>query len=84
MTSATPIYASGSLDLAPNSSARLVGIQSTVANTAGIVAPVVSGYLARNGGWGAVFTVTALVCLLGAVTYGCIGRAEPLQVAVAT
>jgi MFS family permease len=84
MTAATPIYASGSLDLAPNSSARLVGIQSTVANTAGIVAPVVSGYLARNGGWGAVFTVTALVCLLGAVTYGCIGRAEPLQVAVAT
>jgi MFS family permease len=78
MTAATPIYASGSLDLLPRLAAILVGIQASFANLAGILAPAVSGYLIKTFSWNAVFAVTAGVCALGAAAYIVFGRAEAL------
>ena len=78
MTSATPVYAAGSLELAPEAAAALVGMQQAFANLAGIFAPVVSGYLARTS-WNRVFTVTALICFAGTATYIALGSAEPLR-----
>jgi MFS family permease len=78
MSAASPIYASGSLDLAPRFAAPLVGIQASFANLAGILAPVASGYLIRKVSWNAVFALTAGVCLLGSAAYALLGRAEIL------
>src|SRR5207245_2523977 len=61
LTSVTPVYASNSLDLAPRYAATIVGIQACIANLAGIIAPVVIGYLARRGGWTMAFVVTAAI-----------------------
>lgn len=78
MTAASPIYASGSLDLVPRLAAVMVGIQASFANLAGILAPAVSGYLLKTISWNAVFAVTAGVCFLGATAYLLFGRAEVL------
>ena len=79
MTAATPIYASGSLDLVPKFAAILVGIQASFANLAGILAPAASGYLIKTFSWNAVFTITAGICALGATAYIIFGRAEALS-----
>lgn len=76
MTAATPVYASGSLDLAPQSSAALVGIQAAFANLAGLVAPVVSGYAARLYSWNFVFVITAVVCIGSSLVYFWFGSAD--------
>ncbi len=78
MTSATPVYAAGSLELAPEAAGALVGMQQAFANLAGIIAPVVSGYLARTS-WNRVFMVTGLVCFAGTATYVALGSADPLH-----
>jgi MFS family permease len=78
MTSATPVYASGSLNLVPGLTAVLVGLQVSFANLAGVLAPPASGYLIRFASWNAVFALTAAFCVLGAAIYVLIGRAEPL------
>ncbi|MGH9502385.1 MAG: MFS transporter [Terriglobales bacterium] len=78
MTSATPVYAAGSLELAPGAAAALVGMQQAFANLAGIFAPVVSGYLARTS-WNRVFAVAALICFAGTAAYIAMGSAEPLS-----
>ncbi|MGA8531483.1 MAG: MFS transporter [Acidobacteriaceae bacterium] len=77
MTAATPVYASGSLDLAPGLAAVIVGMQGSFANLAGVLAPAASGYLMKIFSWNAVFAVTAAVCVIGAVTYLVFGKAEP-------
>ncbi|MFS8082693.1 MAG: MFS transporter [Ginsengibacter sp.] len=78
MTAATPIYASGSLDLVPGLAAVLVGIQASFANLAGVLAPVVSGYLMKMYSWNAVFALTAGIGFVGAAAYLLFGRAEVL------
>ena len=46
------------------------GIQNTVSNIAGIVAPVVTGILvSRTGGFEAALTLAAVVAILGAASY---------------
>jgi ACS family sodium-dependent inorganic phosphate cotransporter len=77
MTAATPVYASGSLDLAPGLTAMIVGIQGSFANLAGVLAPAASGYLMKLFSWDAVFAVTAGVCTIGAAAYLAFGSAEP-------
>ncbi len=77
MTGSTPVYASGSLNLLPRSAGSFIGVQNSIANLSGVLAPVVTGYLAARYSWHAAFLVTALVCLVGIVAYLAMGRAEP-------
>ena len=73
--SITPVFSSGSLDLAPRHAAAVASAQNTFANLSGILAPVVIGYLAKTNGWPAAFTVTALVVAAGIACYALRGRA---------
>lgn len=81
MTAATPVYASGSMDLTPQSAATLVGIQAAFANLAGLIAPVVSGYAASFYSWNLIFVITAAVCIAGSGLYLWVGSAERLKTA---
>jgi MFS family permease len=76
MTGATPVFASGSLDLVPRSAGSFVGVQNSIANLAGVLAPVLTGYLAAAHGWNAAFACSAAVCWLGITTYLLVGKAE--------
>jgi MFS family permease len=67
--SITPVFASGSLDLTPRHAAAVASAQNTFANLAGILAPVVIGYLVKAAGWPAAFTVTAFVVAVGVGCY---------------
>ncbi|HLJ85219.1 MAG TPA: MFS transporter [Candidatus Angelobacter sp.] len=76
MTSATPVFASGSLDLVPGSAGSFVGVQNSIANLSGVLAPVITGYLATSTGWMAAFSCTAAVCAFGITCYWLMGKAE--------
>jgi ACS family D-galactonate transporter-like MFS transporter len=76
LTSATPVYSSNSLDLAPRYAATVVGVQACIANLAGILAPVAIGYVARSGGWSMAFALTAAIIGGGIVSFGLFGSAE--------
>jgi cyanate permease len=58
-----------------------VGVQNAIANTAGIIVPVVTGFIVdRTGSFDAAFLLTAAVALLGAVGWGVIlQRVEPVD-----
>ena len=64
-----PVYSSSSLDLAPRHAGMFVGIQNTVANFAGVAAPVVIGYVVKAVGWSAAFWLTAAVSSVGILIY---------------
>lgn len=68
ITAATPVYAAGSLELAPKVAGMLAGLQQAFANLAGVLAPLTSGYLARSS-WSLVFVAAGVICLAGAATY---------------
>ena len=74
--SITPVFSSGSLDLTPRHAAAVASAQNTFANLAGILAPVVIGYLVKSTGWPAAFTVTVLVVAGGVACYALRGRAD--------
>ena len=76
MTGSTPIYASGSLNLVPRSAGSFVGVQNTIANLSGVLAPVITGYLAARYSWTAAFSATAAVCCIGILAYLLMGKAE--------
>jgi dipeptide/tripeptide permease len=76
LTSATPVYSSNSLDLAPRYAATVVGVQACIANLAGILAPVAIGYVARSGGWSMAFALTAAIIAGGIVSFALFGSAE--------
>jgi MFS family permease len=78
MSSAQPVYASGSLDLAPRYAGTAVAIQNCMANFAGILVPVVTGYLVKSTGWGAAFWLTALISGTGILIYLAFGQAKKL------
>jgi MFS family permease len=65
----------------PRAVGRWVGVQNTVANTAGMIGPVVTGFLVdRTGSFDVAFLVTAGVVLSGALGWGLImGRVEPVD-----
>jgi MFS transporter, ACS family, solute carrier family 17 (sodium-dependent inorganic phosphate cotransporter), other len=75
ITAATPVYAAGSLELAPKAAGLLAGMQQAFANTAGILAPLATGYLARVS-WSFVFLAAFAVCVAGAAAYAFFGSAE--------
>jgi MFS family permease len=76
LAGATPVYASGALHLVPRFAGSFVGVQNSIANLAGIVAPVLTGYLAASHGWSAAFACTAIASALGISTYLLIGKVE--------
>ena len=78
LTAATPIYASSSLDMAPRYAGTVVGIQNAIANVAGVLAPVVVGYLVKGAGWPSAFWLTAAVSVFGITAYLLFGKAEKL------
>lgn len=79
MTGATPVFASGALDLMPSSAGTFAGMQNTVANLSGVLAPAITGYLAARVSWAAAFTATACACCLGIVAYALMGSATPIM-----
>jgi MFS family permease len=79
ITAATPVYAAGSLELAPRTAGLLAGMQQAFANLAGVAAPLATGYLARTS-WDLVFIASCVVCFAGAAAYGMFGSAETVSV----
>jgi MFS family permease len=78
LTSVTPVYASSSLDIAPRYAGTVVGMQNSLANVAGVLAPVVVGYAVKGLGWSSAFWLTAMVSAGGMLAYLAFGRAEKL------
>ncbi len=76
LTGATPVYASNSLDLAPRYAGTVVAVQACLANFAGVLAPVVIGYLARSAGWNTAFILTAGISCCGILAFLIFGTAE--------
>ena len=75
---AYPVITSGSLDVAPRYSGTVVGLQNCVANFAGILVPVVTGYVVKVSGWHSAFWLAAAVCALGFIAYIFFGQARQL------
>ena len=78
LTAATPVYASNSLDLAPRYAGTVVAVQNTMANVAGVLAPVVVGYVVKLTGWNAAFWLTAAISAVGILAFLAFGNAERL------
>jgi sugar phosphate permease len=78
VTAATPVYSSNSLYLAARYAGTLASMQNCFANFAGILAPIVTGYIARAFGWTVVFVVVALVTAIGITAFYTFGTTEPL------
>jgi MFS transporter, ACS family, D-galactonate transporter len=76
MTGATPVYASSSMELAPRYTGSVVALQACFANMAGILAPVVIGYVVKVSSWQTGFLLTALITLAGIGTFLIFGKAE--------
>lgn len=76
---ATPVFASGSLDLAPRYAGALAGAQNAFANLAGIIAPALVGYLVRSAGWSAAFALTAMVTMCGVAVYALFGSGDEVR-----
>lgn len=79
MTGATPVFASGALDLMPSAAGTFAGMQNTVANLSGVLAPMITGYIAARFSWAAAFTATAGACCVGIVAYALMGSATPIR-----
>lgn len=65
----------------PRAVAKWVGVQNGIANTAGIIVPIVTGFIVdRTGSFNGAFAIAAAVSLLGAAGWGIIlQRIEPVQ-----
>jgi ACS family sodium-dependent inorganic phosphate cotransporter-like MFS transporter 5 len=76
LTSATPVYASSALDIVPRYAGTVVGVQNALANLAGVLAPVVIGYVVKAAGWSPAFWLTAAISVIGIGAYLLWGRCE--------
>jgi cyanate permease len=65
----------------PAVAARWVGLQNAFANCAGIVAPLITGFVVdRTGSFADAFLVAGVVSLIGAIGWGVVvRRVEPVQ-----
>jgi MFS family permease len=75
------IYAVGQTLAGPKAGGKWIALQNCVGNAAGIVAPLVTGFIVdRTGHFGLAFLVAGAVSLAGAVGWGVIiRRVEPVQ-----
>ena len=80
------IFAIGQTLAGPRAAGKWIGIQNCMGNTAGIVAPIVTGMVVdATGAFTWAFAVTSAVALTGVVGWGLmIRRVEPIDWAVAT
>jgi nitrate/nitrite transporter NarK len=80
------IYAIGQTLAGPRAAGKWIGIQNCMGNTAGIVAPIVTGMVVdATGAFTWAFAVTSAVALTGVVGWGLmIRRVEPIDWAAAT
>ncbi|XP_055692981.1 vesicular glutamate transporter 2-like [Lutzomyia longipalpis] len=72
-------YFANPLDFAPNYAAILIGISQTVSVIPGIVSPILTGYIVRNGSqdeWQTVFYVSAGFCVPAVVAYMIFGKGK--------
>eukprot|EP01062_Namystynia_karyoxenos_P023523 TRINITY_DN19099_c1_g6_i1.p1 TRINITY_DN19099_c1_g6~~TRINITY_DN19099_c1_g6_i1.p1 ORF type:complete len:441 (+),score=79.25 TRINITY_DN19099_c1_g6_i1:68-1390(+) len=71
-------WSAGHGEIAPHCSGVTYGISNTFATVPSITAgPLTVWLLAHGGGWSAVFNVTAVVCILGALLYSKYVRTDP-------
>ncbi len=69
-SSASNIFAISQILAGPRATGRWVGFQNGFGNLAGVVAPMITGYVVnRTGHFGWAFAVMTVVVLLGAVSY---------------
>jgi len=78
LTSATPTINTGALELAPRYSGTFMGIQNCFANLAGVLVPVITGYVAQSFGWNWMLWLLAGVIFVGGLTYIMLGKAQKL------
>uniref|UniRef100_A0A1B0C846 Major facilitator superfamily (MFS) profile domain-containing protein n=1 Tax=Lutzomyia longipalpis TaxID=7200 RepID=A0A1B0C846_LUTLO len=74
-----PSFSANPLDFAPNYAAILIGISQTVSVIPGIVSPILTGYIVRNGSqdeWQTVFYVSAGFCVPAVVAYMIFGKGK--------
>ena len=76
------IYASNLFSLTqtlagPEAAGRWTGFQNACGNLAGIVSPMLTGWIvAKTGGFAAAFVAASLACLLGAASFGFLVREQ--------
>jgi MFS family permease len=75
------MFAIGQTLAGPRTAGKWIGIQNSVANLAGIVAPVITGLIVdRTGQYDWAFVVAAAVAVTGIMGWGLmIGKVEPLD-----
>ncbi|MFN8008854.1 MAG: MFS transporter [Terriglobia bacterium] len=77
-SSVISIYTSGSVEIAPRYAGTVGGIQNCFGNFAGVLVPVIVGYVVKISNWGNAFWVTAAVTWLGIMVYAIFGKSEKL------
>jgi MFS family permease len=77
----TTMYAIGQTLAGPSAGGKWIGVQNCMGNVAGIVAPLVTGYVVdRTGQFSAAFAIAAIVGLTGVISWGLIiRRVEPVE-----
>ncbi len=75
------LYAVGQTLAGPRAAGKWMGVQNCVANLAGVIAPIVTGYVVdRTGQFFWPFLVAAAVALMGTVAWGLIiPRVAPIE-----
>ena len=69
------VYAIGQTLAGPRAAGKWMGIQNSLANCAGIIAPVVTGTIAdRTGNYALAFFIAAAVVLTGTLGWGLVVR----------
>jgi len=65
----------------PHGAGRWIGVQNTIGNFAGIVAPALTGYVVdRTGHYFMAFAIVCVICVLGACSWlFVVGRVEPID-----
>ncbi|XP_055528394.1 vesicular glutamate transporter 2-like [Wyeomyia smithii] len=72
-------YLVNPLDLSPRSAGVLMGISNGFATIAGVISPIVNGYITTNNGedeWRLVFYITAGIYIIGTLIYWFWGSGE--------
>jgi MFS family permease len=71
----TSIFAVGQTLAGPDAGGKWMGVQNCVGNVAGIIAPLVTGYVVdRTGQFSSAFAIAAVVSLTGVISWGLVIR----------
>jgi MFS family permease len=71
----TSMYAIGQTLAGPSCGGKWIGVQNCAGNIAGIVGPIITGYVVdRTGQFSTAFAIAAAVSLTGVISWGLIIR----------